>query len=131
MGDIPHGWAAAELTLLLRDILFFESGEDDNRELYLAPGVLPRWLSGDGGHSVSIAAAPTSYGATFGYTLRHDEPSRRIVIDIPHPLPAVRYVYPCRFGEVTRVLVDGIEQPPTGTDVRLAPGTTHAEISYS
>lgn len=131
MGDIPHGWAAAELTLLLRDILFFEAGEDDNRELYLAPGVLPRWLSGDGGHSVSIAAAPTSYGATFGYTLRHDEPTRRIVIDIPNPLPAVRYVYACRFGEVTRVLVDGIEQPPTGSDVRLAPGTTHAEISYS
>jgi hypothetical protein len=131
MGDIPHGWAAAELTLLLRDILFFEAGEDDNREIYLAPGVLPRWLSGDGGHSVSAAAAPTSYGGTFGYTLRHDEPTRRILIAIPNPLPAVRYVYPCRFGEVARVLVDGVEQPAAGGDVRLAPGTTHAEISYS
>lgn len=26
MGDIPHGWAAAEFNLLLRDILFFEAG---------------------------------------------------------------------------------------------------------
>jgi hypothetical protein len=130
MGDIPHGWAAAELTLLLRDILFFEAGEDDNRELYLAPGVLPRWVSGAGGHSVSVTAAPTSYGNTFGYTLRHDEQNRRVLIDIPNPLPVVRYVYPCRFGDVTRVLVDGIEQPPAGRDVRLAPGTTHAEISY-
>jgi hypothetical protein len=29
MGDIPHGWAAAEFQLLMRDICFFESGEDD------------------------------------------------------------------------------------------------------
>jgi len=47
------------------------------------------------------------------------------------PLPAVGYVYPCRFGDVTRVLVDGIDQRLAGRDVRLAPGTTHAEISYS
>ena len=77
-----------------------------------------------------VTAAPTSYGNTFGYTLRHDEPHRRLLIDIPDPLPAVRYVYPCRFGDVIRVLVDGIEQPPAGKDVGLAPGTTHAEISY-
>jgi hypothetical protein len=25
MGDIPHGWAAAEFLLLLREILFFEA----------------------------------------------------------------------------------------------------------
>ena len=54
----------------------------------------------------------------------------RPTANIPNPLPVVRYVYACRFGDVTRVLVDGIEQPPTGRDVRLVPGTTRAEISY-
>ncbi|GAA5114448.1 hypothetical protein [Pseudonocardia adelaidensis] len=83
----PLVGATTALILLLRDILFFEAGEDDNRELYLAPGVLPPWLSG-GGLSISITAAPTSCGATFGHTLRHDEPTSRILIDIPRPLPA-------------------------------------------
>ena len=130
MGDMPHGWAAAEFMppAPRHPVLRGRRGR--------RPGALhgPRRLPAG---SAATAATryhrrrATSYGATFGYTLRHDEPNRRIVIDIPNPLPAVRYVYACRFGEVTRVLVGGIEQPPTGRDVRLAPGTTHAEISYS
>jgi hypothetical protein len=44
MGDIPHGWAAAEFNLLLRDVLFFEAGEDDDPHVYLAPGVMPHWV---------------------------------------------------------------------------------------
>ena len=131
MGDMPHGWAAAEFMLLLREILFFEAGEDDNRQLYIAPGVLPRWLSGNGGQSVTVTNAATTYGTAFGYTLAHDEPNKRIHIDITQPVAGVNYVYPCRFGAVTTAIADGSALPVTGTEVHLPPGTAHAEISYA
>jgi hypothetical protein len=131
MGDMPHGWAAAEFMLLLREILFFEAGEDDNRQLYIAPGVLPRWLNGNGGHSVTVTNAATTYGTVFGYTLAHDEPDKTVRIDITHPVAGVTYVYPCRFGAVTAATADGAALPLTGAEVHLPPGTVHAEISYT
>ena len=39
MGDIPHGWAAAEFNLLLRDICFFEADEDGSPHIFIAAGV--------------------------------------------------------------------------------------------
>ena len=131
MGDMPHGWAAAEFMLLLREILFFEAGEDDVRQLYIAPGVLPRWLSGNGGHSVTVTNAATTYGTAFGYTLAHDEPNKKIHIDITQQVAGVTYVYPCRFGAVTAATADGAALSVTGTDVHLPPGTAHGEISYA
>jgi hypothetical protein len=131
MGDMPHGWAAAEFMLLLREILFFEAGEDDNRQLYIAPGMLPRWLSGNGGHSITMTNAATTYGTVFGYTLAHDESNKKIRIDITQPVAGVTYVYPCRFGAVTAAIADGAPLPVTDTDVHLPPGTAHAEISYA
>ena len=131
MGDMPHGWAAAEFMLLLREILFFEAGEDDVRQLYIAPGVLPRWLSGNGGQSVTVTNAATTYGTAFGYTLAHDEPNKKIHIDITQPVAGVTYVYPCRFGAVTAATADGAALSVTGTDVHLPPGTAHGEISYA
>jgi hypothetical protein len=111
MGDMPHGWAAAEFMLLLREMLFFEAGEDDTRELYIAPGILPRWLSGDGGHSVTVTNAATTYGTAFGYTLVHDEPNRKVVIDITQPVTGVNYVYPCRLGAVNGALPTASRYP--------------------
>ena len=131
MGDMPHGWAAAEFMLLLREILFFEAGEDDNRELFIAPGVLPRWLSGDGGHSVTVTNAPTTYGTAFGYTLVHDEPNRKLLIDVTQPVPGVNYVYTCRLGAVTGASADGVALPVAANEVRLPAGTAHAEINYA
>lgn len=131
MGDIPHGWAAAEFTLLLRDMLFFEAGEDDDPHVYLAPGILPRWLRGDGGQQVSVRDAPTIFGTAFGFTLRHDEAARRVVIDIPAPLPGVRYVYPCRLGAVTGAVADGAAVAVSGADVQLPAGTHHADVTYA
>jgi hypothetical protein len=130
MGDIPHGWAAAEFTLLVRDMLFFEAGEDDDRHIYLAPGILPRWLAGNGGHGVNVASAPTTFGVPFGYSLQHDEATRRVTIDIPAAPAGVRFVYPCRLGAVTATRANGVDVPLTGGDVQLPAGTTHAEISY-
>jgi hypothetical protein len=131
MGDMPHGWAAAEFMLLLRNILFFEAGEDDARELYLAPGVLPRWLRGNGGHSVTVTNAATTYGEALGFTLVHDEPARRVIIDITQAIPGVTYVFPCRLGTVTAARADGVAIAWTGAEVRIPAGTIHVEVSYS
>lgn len=138
MGDMPHGWAAAEFMLLFRGILFFEAGEDDCRELYVAPGVLPRWLSGDGGRTVTVTNAATSYGVPFGYQLVHDEARRTVVLDITQPVPDVTYVYTCRLGPVVGVTavdvadqrLPGVDLPRPGGDIRLPAGTRHAEITY-
>jgi hypothetical protein len=130
MGDIPHGWAAAEFMLLIRDMLFFEAGEDDDPHIYLAPGILPRWLTAEGGHQVSVTGAPTTFGGPFGYILHHDKAARAVTIEIPAPPPGVRFVYPCRLGEVTTAHANGVAIELTGPDVQLPAGTTHAEISY-
>jgi len=131
MGDIPHGWAAAEFMLLIRDMLFFEADEDHDPQIFLAPGMLPEWLAG--GQTVSIANAPTLYGVSFGYKLQHDESARTITIDITPPAPAgVRYLYPCRMGSSVRsAQTDGA--PATVADnIILAPaGTRQIQVVYN
>jgi hypothetical protein len=129
--DIPRGWAAAEFTLLLRDIFFFKAGEDDDPHIYLAPGVMPAWLRGNGGHTVSVSQAPTVFGSTFGYTLRHDQAAQRITIDIPAPMTGVRYIYPCRLGRPAAATADGMPAATLGPNVQLPAGTRHAEIGYT
>lgn len=131
MGDMPHGWAAAEFMLLLREILFFEAGEDDARELYIAPGVLPRWLRGGGGQGVTVTNAATTYATAFGYDLKHDEANRRVTIHITQPVAKATYVYPCRLGPVTAVSTDGVSLPVDGDDVHLPAGTTLAVVNYA
>ncbi len=111
-------------------MLFFEAGEDDDRHLYLTPGILPRWLGGDGGRSVRVTDAPTTFGVPFGFSLHHDEAAQRVSIEIPAPPSGVRFVYPCRLGRVTAVRADGVDLPVTGPDVHLPAGSLQAEIRY-
>lgn len=59
-----------------------------------------------------------------------NQAARRITFEIPASPAGVRYVYPCRLGEVTAVRANGVDLPLTGADVQLPAGTTHAEISY-
>jgi len=129
MGDIPHGWACAELLLLLRDILFFEAAEDADPHIYLAPGVMPHWVA-DGG-SVTCNAAPTMFGGPLGYRLSHDSAAREITIAITQAPPGEPwYVYPCRLGRVDRVETNLGPLSQSGNDVRLPAGTTRATIHY-
>jgi hypothetical protein len=132
MGDVPHGWAAAEFQLLLRDICFFESAEDADPHVYLAPGMPAHWL--DDGAQVRVQDAPTVFGVPFGFTLVCDRTARTVTIDIDQPLPAdVRFVYPCRLGRPARVVVDGLDQPVlpgSGPDVELPAGMRRAVVSY-
>jgi hypothetical protein len=132
MGDIPHGWAAAELQLLVRDICFFESAEDEDPHVYVTPGVPPHWLRG--GARIRVHDAPTIFAAPFGFVLDHDPVARTVTIDITQPLPPhVRFVYPCRLGRPARVVVDGLDRPVLpgeGTDVALPGDLRRAVISY-
>src|SRR5690606_11186993 len=79
MGDMPHGWACAELMLLLRDILFFVAAEDSDPHIFLAPGVMQHWL-GDVG-TIEIKEAPTIFGDLFGFRLKHDAIARQVKIN--------------------------------------------------
>ena len=130
MGDIPHGWAAAEFQLLMRDICFFESGEDDGPHVYLAPGVLPHWLAGGG--EVRVRDAPTVFGVPFGFTLTHDAAAKTVTITVTPPLPAhIGFVHPLRLGAARRVVVDGADRPVAGgPDIVLPGGTGTAVITY-
>ncbi|WP_329125872.1 hypothetical protein [Streptomyces sp. NBC_01465] len=129
MGDMPHGWAAAEYLLLLRDILLFEADEDRDPHLYIAPGVRPHWVPD--GETVSVANAPTLFGAPFGYRLTHDAAAREVTVDIDQSPPHLRYVYPCRFGPVRSATSDGLTLDVTGADVHVPPGTRQFRVSYA
>jgi len=131
MGDIPHGWACAELMLLLRDILFFEADEDGSPHIYVAPGVMPHWV-GDG-ETVEVRDAPTVFGQTFGYRLTHDAAARRVEIEFPAPrLAGIDYIYPCRLGSgLTGATADGAAIPVGDREVRLPAGVARAVITYA
>ncbi|MEK7677357.1 MAG: hypothetical protein AAB676_16135 [Verrucomicrobiota bacterium] len=63
-GDaMPHGWAVAEVCLLLRDSLAFE----DNDRLVLLPGIPPDWFTGK--ERIAVDRLPTHFGfLSFAYT---------------------------------------------------------------
>ncbi|MEU0647812.1 hypothetical protein [Streptomyces umbrinus] len=128
MGDIPHGWAAAELLLLIRDILFFEADEDRDPHLYIAPGVRPHWVPE--GEEVAVEAAPTLFGEPFGYRLAHDPAGRTVTVDITEAPDGVRFVYPCGFGRVRAASADGRDLEVTGQDVRVPAGTERFTVTY-
>jgi hypothetical protein len=129
MGDIPHGWAAAEFNLLLRDICLFEADEDAAPHIFIAAGVPPHWLAGNG--VITVKDAPTIFGIPFGYNLHHDDAARTITINITQSAPAnVSYIYPCRLGPVRSVTIDGVAGPAGSPDVAVPAGTRTAVIRY-
>jgi hypothetical protein len=130
MGDMPHGWACAELILLVRDILFFEAAEDSDPHIYLAPGVLPHWVGENG--SIECTNAPTLFGGAFTYRLRHNASAKEVNITITQTPPGNPwFLYPCHFGSVVSVNTNFGLVLNNGNDVRLPSGTTSATIRYT
>lgn len=129
MGDIPHGWAAAEFNMLLRDIVFFEADEDVDPHIYLAPGIPNHWLAN--GTTMTIKDAPTVFGSLFGFTLDHDAAERTVTITITQSMPAnIRYIYHCRLGTVTSAVADGLPVSVEDEHVALPGGSARAVIQY-
>lgn len=129
MGDMPHGWACAELILLLRDILFFEADEDADPHILLLPGLRPSWLPP--GETLRVQRARTCFGGTLDLQARHQGASRTIELDLSGPRADVRYEFHCRFGSgVAAAVADGQAAPIDGQIVRLPPGTKTARVTY-
>lgn len=130
MGDIPHGWACAELLLLLRDCLFFEAAEDgDDPHLWIAPGVMPDWLNARA--TVGVRDATTIFGGPFGYTLELDRAASTFELRILQAPPRpIRYAFNCRWGAIASALGDAGPISVVGTTLWLPRGTTRATIRY-
>jgi hypothetical protein len=106
MGDMPHGWACAELTLLIRDLLLHEADEDGQPTLRLAAGLVPEWLPD--GATLEVTDAPTAFGATVGYELRHDAAARTLAVHFTkHPPPSTHLECRCPVGTLTAAAGDG------------------------
>jgi hypothetical protein len=129
MGDIPHGWACAEFMLLLRDILFFESSEDNNPHIYIAPGILPEWV--DHEELISVKDAPTIFGEKFGYQLTNNRLNKTIEIQINKSPQGIPFIFPCHFGQGIRaVTVDGNTIVFQGKDISLPAGSNRIIVEY-
>jgi hypothetical protein len=129
MGDIPHGWACAEMMLLVRDMLFFEASEDDTPHIYLTPGILPEWI--EDGRPCSVSHAPTIFGAELDFTVTNAASMKRIEVEIGSAPDQAAFVYPCRIGAVISVTADGSPLQVDGNDVWLPAGTRRATIQYA
>lgn len=132
MGDIPHGWAAAEFLTLMRDILFFEADEDGQPHIYIAPGLRTHWL--DNNQAIGVQDAPTIFGKNFSYSLRHIQTERKLILEITqHPGTAVSYRFNCPFGsQVVQFELDGqIVSTGNSKTIAIPNGTNRIEIIYA
>jgi hypothetical protein len=133
MGDIPHGWAAAEFVTLMRDIVFFEADEDGESHIYIAPGLMPHWLGNN--ESMEISNAPTVFGEDFAYRIVHRQSSSRVEIEIvQQPGVGVDYRFSCPFGtRIDWVELDGrqVGQSTNNGLVVIPSGTRRIVVHYS
>lgn len=130
MGDIPHGWACAELILLLRDMLFFEADEDRDPHIFLLPGIRPEWLPG--GESIRVQNARTVFGASFDFRVTHDLAAKTLRFTVDRrPRADVRYIFRCRFGGgVDAAEADGVPVVVADDHVLLPATTQTAQVRY-
>jgi hypothetical protein len=122
-GDVamPHGWAIAEVHLLLRDCLAYEDGQ----QLVLFAGVPQSWFTGQDG--MTIKNLPTHFGrldvswkTTGGAMLRLDGdavPPQGVLLPLPGALKP-------------QVSVDGQAIAGTQRGFILPAGTKQAEIHF-
>ncbi len=136
IGDMPHGWAAAEYVNLMRDCLIMEQ----NGQLALGAGVPFRWLTD--GQTVAIENAPTQFGVG-GMRMRgylKGPPTGRSGVSgqiqvtrlgDARPPGGFRLVFP--FDQVpSRVIVDGVGRPlENGRSVDLGIWFEQALVEFS
>jgi len=108
MGDGHHGWAAAEMLLLIRNLLFFE--EQDR--LILTP-VLPRgWI--EKGSIISVGRGPTYFGPV-DFTIRRREERVELIFKGHFRIPPAEIEWNL---PVSVVHAEGDETPLPVTDGR-------------
>jgi len=102
-GDMPEGWAHANLVILVRNMLLREEG----KSLHLLWGIPPDWIRV--GESISVQGAPTMLGGKVSYTLRYPV-AGKMVLDLTPPAGSTEVVvhFPLNQGqEVTAARVNG------------------------
>ena len=133
MGDIPHGWAAAEYLTLLRDMLFFEADEDNQPHIYIAPGLVQEWLVDN--QTIGVNDAPTIFGDNFSFRLIHHQTSRRIELEIlQHPRADVDYRFPFPLDkQLARIEFDGQQSTTSSANmlITVPAGTNKIVIQYN
>ncbi len=120
---VPHGWCAAEMALLLRDMFVFE--RDDT--LVIGAGVRPEWMAA-GDDLVGITAAPTWFGPVT-WRLLHAGHARRWQLSLccdPPPPGGYRLRLPLPPQAAVELDGAGIREedgdwpvPPVGPDINL------------
>jgi hypothetical protein len=120
---MPHGWAIAEVALLLRDSLVFEDGE----RLVLMGGVPETWFRDP--HGLSVGHLPTYFGKLdFTYELVNGQ---GILTLSNSAKPPDGYLWRLpKTGIRTIKCGDQILQPLANGDVHLPPGTTRVALEF-
>ena len=124
-GDMPHSWMAAELILLVRDMLIRSEGQS------LIVGPFPAsWLPPGG--TVAIHDAPTTLGNA-GYTLRRSSDGRTIDVELDNntPLDDVVLRLPPPLHVMAASIDGGPATPTSGTEVTFPGGTSRARLLVS
>lgn len=75
-GDQPHGWAAANMVLLMRNMLVREDGG----YLDLLYGAPKEWVTSN--HSILVDRAPTTLGGPISFTSSYDAKDSDVTINI-------------------------------------------------
>jgi len=122
---MPHGWAIAELHLLIRDCLAYEDGG----RLVLLAGVPPEWLLSRSQEGMALEGLPTQFGAL---TLRYERTAGGAVLKLTCR-PGPPEGFDLRLGDLpgAKVLVADkpIERTASGGYL-LPPRTTEAELRF-
>jgi hypothetical protein len=119
---IPHGWAIAELHLLLRDSLAFEQDE----RLVLLAGVPAAWFQHPEG--ISIAELPTYFGKL---SLSWKPSGKTVSVELAGAAPPAGFVLRLPPGLAASAKADGkaLEVAPSG-DCLLPCGTPKAIVKF-
>ena len=120
---MPHGWAIAELWLLMRDSLLLEDGD----RLVLFAGVPPEWLSGK--EPIVLEGLPTWFGSASISYVRKRGKAELTIGGSARPPGGFALRLPATAG--IGVTVDGWPiRPSASGDFVLPPGTKRAEFSF-
>jgi len=120
---MPHGWANAEMWLLLRDALLFEDGD----RLVLLGGVPAEWLTE--APWIKVAGMPTYFGpCSYEYTRVEGGAVLKLTGEAA---PADGFLLRLPASLKASVKVSGKAVPPqAGGDFPLPAGTKRAEIAF-
>jgi hypothetical protein len=120
---MPHGWAVAEMWLLMRDCLVFEDGD----RLILLGGVPEKWLTK--AETIRVTDLPTHFGpCSFTYKADIGGAVLRLSGKAAPPGGLVLRLPP---GAATRITIDGKEASPAANgDVPLLPATKAVRIPF-